>query len=539
MRTVNKYITTSSVKVLLMLAMVFSLSSCLSDLDVELRDDDVFTNEDFYKSNPNSYKQVLAKLYAGFAVTGQVGPAGGSDLGSGTGAVDEGFSQYLRGYWQLQTLTTDEAIIAWGETDNPTIKDLNFNTWNADNVFVEAFFARVFFQVGLCNEFLRESTPEKLASRGQSSLATEVNKYRAEARFIRALSYYHGVDIFGSMPFATDADLFGTSPQMKDRAFVFNYILSELDAIDAELAAPRTNQYGRADQAAAWMLKAKLLLNSKVYTGQDRSAEALAAVNKVLSSGYALARPATYGDIFKADNNVTSADEFIFPITFDGVKTQSWGGMTYLVHASSNSGMTAGLGIDFGWSGYRTRKEFYDIVNTGDSRVQLLGGDSSPASINDYTDFDQGKKMIKFSNRNSDGTNSASLVQCSADFPMFRMADAYLMYAELAVVNGQGDQNTALGYINDLRTRANPNATLAVLGDLNAEFILNERGKELYWEGHRRQDLIRFGKYLSGYNWEWKGGASVGKDLAQHQLVFPIPNKELKSNKNLKQNPGY
>ncbi|MCB9425994.1 MAG: RagB/SusD family nutrient uptake outer membrane protein [Flavobacteriales bacterium] len=198
---------------------------------------------------------------------------------------------------------------------------------------------------------------------------------------------------------------------------------------------------------------------------QDRIVvlEALVAVNKVISSGYTLANVASHSDLFKADNNATSSTEFIFPVLFDGVKTQSWGGMTYLVHASSNSGMTAGLGINEGWSGFRTRKEFYNIVNTGDARVQLLGGDTSPSTITDYLDFNQGKKMMKFSNRNSDGTNSVSLVQCSADFPMFRLADAYLMYAELAVVNGQGDQSTALGYINQLRTRANANATLATL----------------------------------------------------------------------------
>jgi starch-binding outer membrane protein, SusD/RagB family len=191
----------------------------------------------------------------------------------------------------MQELTTDEALIAWGESDNPTIKNLNFNTWNADNVFVEAFFARVFFQIGLCNEFLRETTDSKLNSRGVAeNLKSEIKRYRAEVRFLRSLSYYHGIDLFGKLPFGTDDDLLGTPPEMKSRDFVFNYILEELSTIEPDLAAPKSNQYGRVDKVAAWMLKSKLLLNSKVYTGVDRSDLALEAVNQVINSGYGIAQ---------------------------------------------------------------------------------------------------------------------------------------------------------------------------------------------------------------------------------------------------------
>lgn len=535
MKNINKM---RNLKWLFVLSILFSTVSCEKDLDIVPKDDDDFTSENFY-ADPASYKQFLAKIYAGLAVTGQKGPDGDSDLGTGDNAVNEGFSAYLRGYWQLQELTTDEAIIAWQENDNPTIKDLNFNTWNADNVFAEAYFARIFFQIGLCNEYLRQTTEEKLSGRGVAESEKEkIRTYRAEVRFLRALSYYHGIDIFGKLPFGTEVDALGTPPQMQSRQFVFDYILSELDAIDPELKESRTNEYGRVDKVAAWMLKAKLLINAQVYTGADRSDEALTAVNNVIGSSYKIRTGKPYSDLFKADNHRNGAEEeIIFPIVFDGRKTQSWGGMTYLLHASCTSEVGILIGIDFGWAGFRVRKEFADKVGTSDPRVMYVPGNTDPASITDYTQFAQGKKLIKFSNFNSDGSPGQDLTQGDADFPLFRMADAYLMYAELAVVNGKGNMGTALQYVNELRTRGG--AVNVTLADLNADFILNERAKELYWEGMRRQDLIRFGKYLSGYNWQWKGGVQNGMDLPAHRLLFAIPAKELSSNPNLSQNTGY
>lgn len=522
-----------NLKGILFISFLFLLNSC--SLDITPKDDDDFTSEQFF-SNPASYKQYLAKIYAGLAVTGQQGPAGQSDLGSGAGTVDEGFSQYLRGYWQLQELPTDEAIIAWGD---PTLKDLNLNTWNADNVFTEAFFARIFFQIGLCNEFLRETTDDKLNGRNvDSALRAQIQTYRAEVRFMRALSYYHGIDIFGKLPFGTESDPLGTPPPMQSRTFVFNYILDELNAIDADLLAPKTNEYGRADRAAAWMLKAKLLMNANVYTGVDRSADALTAVNAVIGSGYGI--NGNYTDLFKADNNSNGAqNEVIFPVCFDGVKTQTWGGTTFLMHGSTTDAVATTLGVSGGWGGFRVRKEFTQTVGT-DLRVNYVPGNTDPASIVDYTLFAQGKKITKFSNKKSDGTNGQSTTFPDTDFPLFRMGDAYLMYAELATVNNQGSVATALTYINALRSRAGVGpVSLTDITTDPATFILKERAKELHWEGHRRQDLIRLGKYLSAYNWEWKGGNQAGNSVDSHVLIYPIPNKELRSNTLLSQNPGY
>lgn len=526
---------------------LFSATSCLNDLDVTVDDDELYTSEQFY-ANPESYKQFLAKIYAGLAVTGQTSPNGNSDLGAeADGGPNEGFSQYIRGYWQLQELTTDEAIIAWGESDNPGIRDLNFNTWNADNKFNEAFFARIFFQIGLVNEFLRETTDEKLSSRGVSGdLKAQIKTFRAEARFLRALSYYHAIDIYGKVPFATETDVIGSGikPPVQSRDYVFNYLINELNEIDGDLAAAKTNEYGRADKAAAWMLKAKLYQNSKVYTNVDRSTEALTEITKVIGSPYKIAT-IPYANLFKADNNSNGAqEENIFPITFDGTKTKTYGGTTFLILASCTKPVGATLGVNDGWAGFRTRQEF--IQSTGnDARVMKVAGSTDPASISDYAKFEEGTKLIKFSNKTSGGVNGSDGTFADADFALFRMGDAYLMYAELAIVNGKGSTATALGYINALRTRSG--VTNITISDINAltstdakeMFILNERAKELYWEGTRRQDLIRLNHYVSGYTWQWKGGIQNGSSIASTRVLFPIPNKYLNINPNLSQNPGY
>lgn len=518
---------------------LLTTASCLNDLDVKVDDDELYTSEQFY-ANSASYKQFLAKIYAGLAVTGQSNSAGtgSSDLGSeADGGPNEGFSQYLRGYWQLQELTTDEAIIAWNENDNPTIKDLNFNTWNVDNVFNEAFFARLFFQVGLVNEYLRETTDEKLSSRNVSEeLKVQIKTFRAEARFLRALTYYHAIDIYGKMPFATENDALGTKPMMQSREFMFNYVIDELNSLETDLPAPKMNEYGRADKAAVWMLKAKLYLNANVYINADKSTEALTEVEKVIGSAYKVAQ-IPYADLFKADNNSNGAqDEIIFPIAFDGIRTQTYGGTTYLIHASCDNAVGATLGVSAGWAGFRVRQEFMQSVGN-DQRVMKVAGNTDDAFISDYSKFEQGTKLIKFSNKTSTGASGSDANFTDADFPVFRMADAYLMYAELAVVNGKGSLANALTYINALRTRGG--APIVLQSALNKDFILKERSRELYWEGYRRQDLIRFGQYTSGYNWQWKGGSINGNALPEYRKLFPIPTKYLNLNSNLSQNPGY
>lgn len=486
-------------------------------------------------SDPSSYRAFLAKLYAGLAVTGQEGPAGSADISG----IDEGFSQYLRQYWSLQELPTDEAVIGWGD---PGLPEMNRQEWTASNPFVAALYYRIFFQVALVNEFMRETADDRLTQRGVSSeLRTQIQQYRAEARFLRALSYWHAVDLFGNVPLVTESNRNGAAPpEQATRQELFNFVESELRAIMTDLPAVGQAEYGRADQGAAQMVLAKLYLNAQVYTGQARWSDARAAAEAVIGSGQYQLDP-SYHHLFLADNH--TSPEIIFPITFDGRRTRTWGGMTFLSHASVGGNMNAGAyGLDGGWWGLRLKPQAYNLypANGADKRSSYFVMQNS-VTINDLGDFFQGVAAPKFRNVTSSGAAGSHPTFPDTDFPMFRLADAYLIYAEAVARGGGGSRAQAVAYVNQLRTRAYGNASGNITDQgLTLEFILAERGRELLWEAHRRTDLVRFGLFTGGqYIWAFKGGPPAGRATAAHLNLYPIPESELAANPTLDQNAGY
>lgn len=329
-------------------AMTIALSGCIGDLDTLPLDKDEVTSASVYE-NPQNYINVLAKLYAGLSLSGQQGPAGRGDISG----MDEGFGQYLRGYFYLQELPTDEALIGWNDA---TLRDLHDVDWTASDGFISTFYYRVFYQVSACNEFIRETTPAKLDERNVTGdMRSKIETYRAEARFLRALSYYHAIDLFGNVPFVTEEDAVGSFfPEQISRADLFAFLESELKDIEGKLMAPKS-EYGRADQGAAWMLLAKLYMNAEVYTGTGKYTEAITFLNKVIGAGYTL--EAEYAHNFMADNHTSS--EMIFPIAFDGLKAKTYGGTTFIVKSAVGGKMDpAAFGIDGGWGGLRTTKQF-------------------------------------------------------------------------------------------------------------------------------------------------------------------------------------
>ena len=484
-------------------------------------------------ADPASYRAFLAKIYGGLVVTGQQGPHGSGDIEG----IDEGFSQYMRQYWQLQELPTEEAIIGWGDVGLP---ELVTQQWSSSNQFLTAMYYRVFYQVAMANEFLRETTDAKLSSRNVTpALAAQIQGYRAEARFLRALSLWHGLDLFGNIPLVTEEDELGaTPPEQATRADLYAFVVQELNAIMPALPAIGAGEYGRADRGAALMLLGKLYLNSAVYTGTARYAEARAAMEQIINSG-AYQLDDDYDHMFLADNH--TSPELIFTVPQDGRFTRTWGGMTFLTHASVGGSMNASnYGLDGGWWGLRIKPQAYALYGAGDTRGSYFYTAGQQVAITNISDFTHGVAAPKFRNVTSTGSPGSHTTFPDTDYPMFRLADAYLMYAEAVLRGGGGSAASALTYVNALRTRAYGDASGNITGaQLTLNFILDERLRELLWEGHRRQDLVRFDRFTDAGIWSFKGGTPGGAVTPAYRDLYPIPASELLANPNLTQNTGY
>jgi hypothetical protein len=533
----NKHMKTNLFKIIVVASCAIAVfASCTKKLDL-LPTNDV-TSAQVY-STPAGYKQAFAKVYGAYALTGNAGPAGNGDVQG----IDEGFSDFLRLYFNAQELPTDEAVVAWGDAG---IQDFHNMNWSASNPFLTGLYYRCYYQITLCNDFINQASDANLSSRGiTGASADSIKTYRAEARFLRAFQYSVIMDLFGSGPFVTDKDVIGsaTLPVQATRSQLFTYVETELKDLETSLVAARANEYGRADKAAAWALLARIYLNAGVYTGTTRFTDAITYSKKVIDAGYSLIT--NYPQLMLADNNLNTS-EFILTINYDGLKTQSYGGTTFLTRAPVGGSMTASnYGINGGWGGYRTTKNlpslFPDNTGTADKRSQFYTAGQNP-EINDQTVFTDGTAVTKYRNVKRSGANGQSLDFSDIDFPLFRLAEMYLIYAESVLRGGTGgDAATALTYVNNLRARAYGNAT----GNINSvtlttDFILDERAREFYWEGFRRTDLIRYGKFVEGtYVWPWKGGVKSGSAVSAFRTIYPIPTTDLSSNANLKQNPGY
>lgn len=507
---------------------VLLFNACTKDLETKPLTDQTVTSEKAW-ANETIYTEYLAKIYAGLALSGNTGPNGNDDIVAG----DQGEATFTRSYFNLQELPTDEAVIAWSDDG---LNGLQFNQWTSSNRFVQLNYNRIFMNIAFCNEYLRETTDSKLQGRGLSDeMKTKIAGYRAECRVLRGLNYYFAMDLYGNVPFVTEEAATGSyMPEQIMRKDLFNWIETELKDCIGHL--PAKGLYGTVNNATAYMILAKMYLNAEVYTGAKKYTECIEALKNILGAGYSIEK--NYQHNFCADNNKST--EIIFPIVYDGKNATTYGGTTYIMASAFGSDMNPGTnyGLAQSWSGNRVKSSLTKLFEASDERA-LFYKDKRTEENTSWNDYNSGWACIKYTNLNRDGSPGKDNAFADTDFPMFRLGDVYLMYAEAVLRGGTGgSKGQAVIYLNELRSRAK--ASTISESDLTLDFIIDERSRELFWEGHRRTDLIRFGYFTAHKTWPWKNGVSAGTARIDDKYnLYPIPATDISANSNLDQNPGF
>ncbi|NNL80861.1 MAG: RagB/SusD family nutrient uptake outer membrane protein [Flavobacteriaceae bacterium] len=461
-------------------------------------------------------------------------------------------------WFALNEVTTDETLVPTRGTDwsdNGIWRQLHNHRWKQDH----GFLITVWNQLNI-NQFKASEIIDPLSSATTEEVAA--------AKFLRAFNMFFTLDFWGQVPFKEATAPNNELPTTLTAAEAYDFIISDLnDAISGLPSIGPSTATNRANKAAAYYLKAKVVLNAERYTGSTPNwADVISSVDAIEAEGYAL--QAGYFDIFTPavdTETIWYANESL------SIGNRIWNGLHYN-HTTPNQG-------GGGWNGFSALSEFYDLfegdasenygmadgsplnnqeerrgfvpdassadeaVNYGFGYGFLIGqqydGDGSaltdrsgaPLVLTRELDLNnsnetQGIRILKYHPNPSGVGVVASDDSFRAHEILFRFADAYLMKAEAMARNGS-DVTTM---INDLRTLRNASP----LGSVSLNDILDERARELYIEFWRRNDLVRFDQFTK--DWEWKNAEEVGNDVRN---LFPIPLAALVSNPNLTQNPGY
>lgn len=507
------------------MALLGGATSCVGDLDVTPKNPSNVTA----LTTGAQYYQSFAQVYSGLAI------AGVNDQ-SDISVDDGGAGVYTRQLWNLQELCSDEAFIGknWNDAG---LDELDYSTWSADNHWLYECMSRFTYQINVCNQFLR--TIDQATSVENPLSGAEITEMKAEIRVLRALSYYHMMDLFGRGPWITEANTVGETPVTMTRQEMFPLVIADLiDAIpNVKPAAQQT--YGRLSREAAYMLLAKLYLNAGVYTGTPMWAECAKACQEITKTINTLAP--TYKYLFCGSNDkYVGNGEILWAVPQDNSNLQTYGGTTYLGIGAWNASIPEDLFHKFGstaagWGGPRVRPELADAFGADDPRYLIYEG-TFTNDLNDIGDWGltgSGYMCVKYVYTSEDDYDNTQGVLYntfnSADFPLFRLADTFLMLAECQL---RGVECNGQNYFDRVRERSNQPAI-----ELNDYNLLQERMRELYWEGHRRSDLIRFGQFSgSNYIWSWKGGVQQGQSIDSYREVYAIPTNYTAT---LGQNPGY
>ena len=485
------------------LAMVFSISC--TDLVVDELDS-IVIESDGNQSFQGDPTELLASAY--------------NDLGAFTDQAN---------IYSLNVHTSDEMIpptrgVDWG--DNGVWRTLHAHTWDPTHAYVLGAWNQLNERAFKCNQILASSP----------SPAEE-----AEAKFLRAFFMWHVMDLYGQVPFREVNEGVDVDPRVFTRSEAFDFIEADLMA-----ALPNLPELGpaasntQASKAAANALLARMYLNKGVYKAASAEGPyefASGDMTKVVEFADAVKAAGFSFETDYFDNfSVDATSEIIFS-TSSGSPQNRW---FMTLHYSQNPS---------GWNGFTTLADFYNKFDQADSRIGnyptpdgsqfsgigrgfLIGqqyDDTGAEVIDSRTQkplsftldvplagaaTDKGVRVIKY--------HPAT----AGDYVLLRYGDVALMKAE-AIWRGGSSSETALDVVNELRAARGASA----LSSLDENAMLDERGREMYWEATRRIDLVRFGKFAETW---------VEKSVAEpFRVLFPIPQQALDSNPNLQQNPGY
>lgn len=440
--------------------------------------------------------------------------------------------------WRVIHSGTDEFIIPARSDgrwyDGGVWLELANHTWTAQNNRILSAWREVFTVIGRANAVI-----ESLENSPQQGLEPQI----AEMRAVRAYAYFYGMDLWGNVPIVTDARIDPNNlPANNTRTEVFNFVVSELQAAIQDLPSindvDRTSYYGRMTREAAYSVLALTYLNGEVYTGQTYWQQAIEATNEVINSGAYSLTP-DYLDNFVSNNH--NSPEFIYAITVDPGRNA---GSNAFVLRGTHDSHRFKYNLPFTpQNGFTTLEIAYDRYENQDERKSMfLHGPQVDEDGEPLPTISGVGQLVIVPHQNV--TNSAEnegyrLVKWQPDGPwvgqsgfndvaLIRYAEILLIKAE-AILRSGGSASEALALVNEVRARSNASALAAI----TLEDILEERGRELIWEGARRRDMIRFGTYLT-WDWQFKN-----TDSPEFRKLFPIPAIELNANTNLTQNPGY
>ena len=572
----NKFKTIAPAVALLLTA---SLSSCMDDLDKGNIDPNV-------DATPN-ITGLYSKCYAGLIMEGNDGTADFT-------IDDNGKSTLLRNLFNFNEVPTDEAVCWWSDGG---IADVAYNKFDPGNATLKNLYYRLMSNISYENHFLSLD-----AAKAEKTKYAEVRVLRAYSYFLM-LDFFGDPTFIDKISAETPRQAHSYNSKFEEgksytraellqmgREFLFGWVEKELleaepNLLEAKAETSDTDpNYGRIDKGTCWLLLSRLYLNAGTYLNNDGQNnpywnKALEYAEKIIdpSTGYALFDDSKmseeakangykpYDLLFMGDNGSNGAScEALLPLMQDGDKTQGWGGSMFYVAALWDATMQTVTAKDAAttantWSGMRVRPQFVEkfftdpkvVVNKSASEIRAMNVDDRAIlwgkgnSDGDRTleigandKFVKGIATPKWNNNYSNGGTTHDSYNVDIDFFLFRVAEAYLNAAEAEMhLNGESSAK-AKKYIDALRNRAHA----AVRASYTLNDVLDERARELYCEGLRRTDLIRFNQFggsQATYNWELKGGSTNGTTFAKTYNVYPLPSSEVLSNKNLTQIDGY